>query len=75
MTQVMNQQLALFLQKKKKASTKLRFIPLFSYKLETQKSALSLFLSREILVTHTFAQFCITTRYMVSCGWLEYVPI
>ena len=29
----------------------------------------------EMLVTHTYAQFCVTTRHMVSCGWLECVPI
>ena len=22
----------------------------------------------EMLVTHTYAQFCVTTRHMVSCG-------
>ena len=26
-----------------------------------------------MLVTHTFAQFCVTTRHMANCGWLECV--
>ena len=28
-----------------------------------------------MLGTHTFAQFCATTRHMVSCDWLECVRL